>query len=79
MRLKINWDHKRVKHSIERMWLRGISGKDIAEAIKKGQKRKQVHSGLVEAFHSYYSVVYSEYFYKEQNLHKVYPVTVKIW
>ena len=78
MKLKINWDHKRVKHAIERMWLRGISLKEIAEAIQKGQKKKQ-KTNIIEAFHSYYSIVYSEYYYKEQNIHKIYPITVKIW
>lgn len=78
MKLKVNWDHKRVKHAIERMWLRGISGKNIINAIQKGQKKKQ-KDNLIEAFYSYYSVVYIEYFFKEQEIHKVYPVTVKIW
>lgn len=79
MKLKINWDHKRVKHAIERMWLRGISGKEIVMAIQKGQKRRQKKSGLIEAFYSYYSVVYDEYFFKKQDMHKIYPITVKIW
>lgn len=79
MKLKINWEHKRVKHAIERMWLRGISGKDIATAISKGQKRKQTKSGLIESLYSYYSIVYDERFFKEANIHKVYPVTVKMW
>ncbi len=78
MKLKINWDHKRVKHAIERMWLRGISLKEIVDAIQKGQKKKQ-KTNIIEAFHSYYSIVYSEYYYKEQNIHKIYPITVKIW
>ena len=79
MELKINWEHKRCKHAIERMWLRGISMKDIANAIQKGQKRKQIKSGLVESFYSYYSVIYDEYIYNLENLRKIYPVTVKIW
>lgn len=78
MKIKINWDHKRVKHAIERMWLRGVSGKDIVNAIQRGQKKKQ-QGDLIEAYYSYYSVVYAEYFFQKQNLHKVYPVTVKIW
>ena len=78
MKLKVNWDHKRVKHAIERMWLRGISRKEIVNAIQKGQKRKQKNN-LIEAFHSYYSVVYTEYFFKKHNIHKIYPITVKIW
>ena len=79
MKLKVNWDHRRVKHAIERMWLRGISTKDIVNAIKKGQKRKQKKSGLIEAFHSYYSIIYDEHYFKETKIHKIYPVTVKIW
>tara|TARA_Y100000310_G_C20649244_1_gene798445 strand:+ start:845 stop:1084 length:240 start_codon:yes stop_codon:yes gene_type:complete len=79
MKLKVNWDHKRVKHAIERMWLRGISRKDIVNAIQQGQKRKQRHSKLIEAYHSYFSVVYDEYFFKKAKIHKIYPVTIKIW
>jgi uncharacterized protein Veg len=79
MRLKVNWEHKRVKHAIERMWLRGISMKDVAVAIRRGQKKKQKKSGLIEAFYSYFSVVYDERFFNEHNIHKVYPVTVKMW
>lgn len=79
MKLKINWDHKRVKHAIERMWLRGISVKEIANAVQRGQKKKQKNSKLIEAFFSYYSIVYDEYYFQEQKIHKIYPVTVKIW
>ena len=79
MNIKVNWEHKRVKHAIERMWLRGISMKDIITAIQKGQKRKQSKSGLLESFYSYYSIVYAEKYFREINLHKIYPVTVKIW
>lgn len=79
MEIRVNWDHKRVKHAIERMWLRGISVKDIIEAIQKGQKKKQKDNNLIEAFYSYYSVVYAEYFFKREDIHKIYPVTVKIW
>ena len=78
MKIKVNWDHKRVKHAIERMWLRGISGKEIITAIQKGQKKKQ-KDNLIEAFYSYYSVVYAEYFFENQKIHKVYPITVKTW
>ena len=45
MNLKVNWEHKRVKHAIERMWLKGISRNEIINAIHKGQKRRQIHSG----------------------------------
>lgn len=79
MKLKVNWNHKRAKHSIERMWLRGISRREIVNAIQKGQKRRQRHSSLIEAYHSYYSVVFEEYFFKKEKIHKIYPITVKIW
>ncbi len=74
--LKINWDHKRSKHAIERMWLRGISVKEVDEGILRGRKSKQ-KSGLIEAFYKYYSIVYSEKVYEK--MRKVYPVTVKLW
>lgn len=79
MKIKVNWEHKRVKHAIERMWLRGISTHEIINAIKMGQKRKQQKSGLIEAFYSYYSIVYDEHYFKDINIHKIYPVTIKIW
>ncbi len=78
MELKINWDHKRVKHVIERMWLRGISMNEIRTAIRKGQKKRQ-DEGIIEAFYSYFSVVYAEKFFKDSEIHKIYPVTVKVW
>ncbi len=79
MQLKINWDHKRTKHSIERMWLRGISVQEIINAIQMGQKKRQKNSKLIESFYSYYSVVYDEYYFNDKKIHKIYPVTVKIW
>ena len=79
MNLKINWEHKRCKHIIERMFLRGISMNEIKEALIKGQKKKQIKSSLTETFYAYYSVVYEEYIYKGINTRKIYPVTVKIW
>ena len=79
MHIKVNWEHKRVKHAIERMWLRGISMRDILTAIQQGQKHRQRKSGLIESFYSYYSVVYDERFFKNIDLHKIYPVTVKMW
>jgi len=78
MKLKINWEHKRVKHAIERMWLRGVSIKDVINSIQKGQKIKQ-KDNLIESFYSYYSIVYAEYFYQKEDIHKIYPITVKIW
>ena len=79
MELKINWDHKRVKHALERMWLRGISVKDVSMAVKRGKKVRQPKSGLYESFFSFYSVVYDERFFNENRTRKIYPVTVKIW
>ena len=79
MKIKVNWEHKRVKHALERMWLRGISSEDIITAIRRGQKIKQTHSGFVESFYSYFSVIYDEQFFKDIDIQKIYPVTVRIW
>ncbi len=49
------------------------------EAIAKGQKKKQIKSGLTEAFYSYYSIVYDEDVYQEIKIRKIYPITVKMW
>lgn len=78
MKLKINWDYKRCKHTIERMWLRGILMDDIKNAVVKGQKHLQKKTKLIESFYSFYSVVYQEHIIKNQ-LRKIYPVTVKLW
>jgi hypothetical protein len=77
MELKINWDHKRCKHAIERMWLRGISHLEVKEALMKGQKIKK-HHDIIESVYSYYSVVYAERFFIKENIRKVYPITIKI-
>lgn len=79
MELKINWDHKRCKHAIERMWLRGISLREVEEAIVKGKKTRQKDAGLLEAFLRYFSVVYEEKHFKSSKIRKIYPVTVKLW
>jgi len=78
LELKINWEHKRTKHAIERMWLRGISAKEIEMAILRGRKVIQKKKRLVEAFHSYYSVIYDEKILNNK-IRKIYPITVKIW
>ncbi|MDG6976117.1 MAG: DUF4258 domain-containing protein [Nitrososphaerota archaeon] len=78
MRLRINWEHKRVKHAIERMWLRGISVKDVEEAILKGKKAVQKETGLLQAMFKRYVVVYDEKINQESGIRKVYPVTVKV-
>lgn len=79
MELKINWEHKRARHMIERMWLRGVSREEVKQAILSGQKRKQKTTGLMESFFSYCSVVYDEFIYKKEKIRKVFPVTVKMW
>jgi len=78
MKLRINWEHRRVKHAVERMWLRGISVKDVEEAILKGKKVLQRETGLVQSLFRRYSVVYDEKVYSRLNLRKVFPVTVKV-
>lgn len=77
MQLKINWEHKRVKHAIERMWLRGISVKDVEEAVNKGKKVFQKETRLTHALYKRFSVVYDEKIYHKSNIRKVFPVTVK--
>lgn len=78
MKLKINWEHRRVKHAIERMWLRGISVRDVEETVLNGKKVLQRETGLTEAFFRRFSVVYDEKVYRKMNLRKVFPVTVKV-
>jgi hypothetical protein len=78
MKLVINWEHKRVKHAIERMWLRGVSVKEVEEAVLKGKKIVQRQTGLVQAVFKRYSVVYDEKFYRKVHIRKVFPVTVKL-
>ena len=79
MDLKINWDHRRCRHTLERMWLRGISQEDVKIALIQGQKSRQKESQLLESLYSFYSIVYDEKMYPKINLRKVYPVTVKLW
>lgn len=76
--LKINWEHKRVKHAVERMWLRGVSVEDVKEAILKGKKVVQKETGLIQALFKRYAVVYDEKVYHKLGLRKVFPVTVKV-
>ncbi|MDG6921191.1 MAG: hypothetical protein JRN59_06655 [Nitrososphaerota archaeon] len=78
MKLRINWEHKRVKHAIERMWLRGVSVREVEEAILKGKKAVQKETGLLQAMFKRYVVVYEEKIYQEPGIRKVYPVTVKV-
>ena len=78
MKLMVNWEHKLVRHAIERMWLRGVSVKEVEEAILKGKKTLQKRTGLVQALFKRYSVVYDEKFYHRLDVRKVFPVTVKL-
>ena len=77
VKLKINWEHRRVRHAIERMWLRGISAKDVEEAILKGKKAPQKETGLVQAMLNRFVVVYDEKVYRSSGIRKAFPVTVK--
>lgn len=78
MELKINWNHRRCRHAIERMWLRGVSMDEVKDAIIKGKKVKQ-NAGLIEAFYRFFSVVYDEQILKNKEIRKIFPVTVKLW
>ena len=78
MELRISWEHKRVKHAIERMWLRGVSVKEVREAILKGKKVLQKETGLIQALFRRYIVVYDEKVYLKLGLRKVFLVTVRV-
>ena len=78
MKLKVNWEHKRVRHAIERMWLRGISTRDVEEGLLKGKKVVQRETGLVQSVFRRIIVVYDEKVYAEVGVRKVFPVTVKV-
>jgi hypothetical protein len=78
VKLRINWEHRRVKHAIERMWLRGISVEEVEEAILKGKKAVQTETGLMQSMFKRYFVVYDEKVYQESGIRKAYPVTVKV-
>lgn len=78
MKLTINWEHKRVKHAIERMWLRGVSVREVSETILKGKKVLQKETGLTQAVFKRYSVVYDEKVYVKSGVRKVFPITVKV-
>jgi hypothetical protein len=67
-----------MKHAIERMWLRGISVRDVEEAVLKGKKVLQRETDLTETFFRRFSVVYDEKVYRKMNLRKIFPVTVKV-
>ena len=78
MKLRINWEHRRVRHAIERMWLRGVSVKDVEETILKGKKTIQRETGLLQALFRRHIVVYHETVYGKLGVRKVFPVTVKV-
>jgi hypothetical protein len=67
-----------VKHAVERMWLRGVSVRDVEEVVLKGKKVLQRGTGLTEAFFRRFSVVYDEKVYRKTGVRKVFPVTVKV-
>ena len=75
MKTVVDWSQKRQKHVLERMMLRGISRSEFYKALAKGRKRVQ-GAKTVEAFYSYYSIVYEEVRTKDHV--KVYPITVKV-
>lgn len=75
----MNWEHKRVRHALERMWLRGISAGEVEAALRKGQKVRQRATGLTESFHRHFSVVYEEKVWRASGVRKVFPITVKLW
>lgn len=60
------------------MWLRGISVREVEEAVMKGKKVLQKQTGLVQAVFRRHSVIYDERIYPRLNLRKVFPVTVKV-
>ena len=78
MKLKINWEHRRVRRALERMRLRGVSVEDVEEAVLKGKKAFQKETGLAKSMFKRLVVVYDERFYKDQGVRKVFPVTVKV-
>jgi hypothetical protein len=78
MKLKINWEHKRVKHALERMWLRGISAQEVRETLAKGKKSFQRETGLMLSIFRHLIVVYDEKIYISAKIRKVFPVTVKV-
>jgi hypothetical protein len=78
MEIKINWEHKRVKHAVERMWLRGISVKDVKETVLKGKKSLQKETGLLQAIFKRYTLIYDEMIYGRTKTRKIFPITVKI-
>lgn len=75
MKLRINWAHKRTRHAIERMWLRGISVKDVEKAIQEGKRVLQKETGLVRSLYSHFEVVFDEKRFGD--IKKIYPVTIK--
>ena len=65
MQLKINWEHKRSKHAIEKMWLRGVSIAEVENAIEKGKRVFQRETGLIRALYNYIEIVFDEKKYGE--------------
>ena len=57
---------------------RGISIKEIKEAVLKGKKVLQKETGPVQSVFKRYIVVYDERVYRGLGLRKVLPVMVKV-
>lgn len=58
------------------MWLRGISIKDVENAIKEGKRIFQRETGLIRTLYSHFEVVFDEK--RFGSIRKIYPVTIKI-
>lgn len=76
MKLRINWAHKRAKHAIERMWLRGVSLKEVETAIQHGKRAFQRQTGLIRSLYSHFEVIFAEKRFGDTR--KIYPVTIKL-
>ncbi len=76
MEIRINWEHKRAKHAIERMWLRGVSLKEVETAIQRGKREFQRKTGLIRALYSHFEVIFDEKRFGD--IRKIFPVTIKL-
>ncbi len=80
--IKINVNYKgiqkidskyREEHLIDRMASRGISVKNIKEAVQKGPKKIREDQTVIVEF-KWFKVIYREY--KFGDIRKIYPITV---
>lgn len=76
MKVRINWEHKRAKHAVERMWLRGVSLKEVETAIRQGKRAFQRETGLIRTLYSHFEVVFDEKRFGD--IRKIFPVTIKL-